>query len=56
MELGANCIHGVLGNPTYELAMANGLVDIVQTPKPHNVVAATEEGKQVPFDILQVTF
>ncbi|XP_071442873.1 peroxisomal N(1)-acetyl-spermine/spermidine oxidase [Hetaerina americana] len=56
VELGANCIHGVLGNPTYELAMANGLVDIVQSPKPHNVVAATEEGKQVPFNMLQEMF
>ena len=25
-ELGANWIHGVLGNPLYELAVAKGLV------------------------------
>ncbi|KAG8238977.1 hypothetical protein J437_LFUL013959 [Ladona fulva] len=56
VELGANCIHGVLGNPTYELAIANGLVDIVQNPKPHNVVAATEEGRRVPFHILEEMF
>lgn len=53
VELGANWIHGVLGNPIYELAMANGLIDIVHTPRPHKVVAATEDGKQVPFPVLQ---
>lgn len=52
VELGANWIHGVLGNPVYELAMQNGLVDIMQIPKPHKVVAATEQGKQVPFSVL----
>ncbi|KAF5270316.1 hypothetical protein FQR65_LT05504 [Abscondita terminalis] len=52
VELGANWIHGVLGNPVYELAMQNGLVDIMHVPKPHKVVAATEQGKQVPFSVL----
>ncbi|KAJ8960628.1 hypothetical protein NQ318_013920 [Aromia moschata] len=52
VELGANWIHGVLGNPVYELAMQHGLVDIVSPPKPHKVVAATEQGKQVPFAML----
>ncbi|EEZ98988.1 peroxisomal N(1)-acetyl-spermine/spermidine oxidase [Tribolium castaneum] len=52
VELGANWIHGVLGNPVYELAMQHGLVDIMQTPKPHKVIAATENGKQVPFATL----
>jgi hypothetical protein len=28
-------------------------VDIVQTPKPHNVVATTEDGRRLPFSILQ---
>lgn len=55
VELGAKWIHGVLGNPIYELAMLNGLVDIMQTPKPHKMVAATESGKQVPFNVLQET-
>lgn len=55
VELGAKWIHGVLGNPIYELAMMNGLIDIMQTPKPHRMVAATETGKQVPFNILQET-
>lgn len=54
LELGANWIHGVLGNPLYEIAIANGLIDIVHVPKPHRVVAATEDGKQVPFGVLQV--
>lgn len=55
IELGAKWIHGVLGNPIYELAMMNGLVDIMQVPKPHRMVASTENGKQVPFAILQET-
>lgn len=55
IELGAKWIHGVLGNPIYELAMMNGLVDIMQVPKSHRMVAATENGKQVPFSILQET-
>ncbi|XP_015585387.1 spermine oxidase [Cephus cinctus] len=53
VELGANWIHGVLGNPIFELAMANGLIDIISVPKPHKVVAAMEDGKQIPFPILQ---
>lgn len=53
VELGANWIHGVLGNPVYELAMQHGLVDIMQAPKPHKVVAATEDGKQISFSLLQ---
>lgn len=53
IELGANWIHGVLGNPMFEIAMANGLVDILNAPKPHKLIAATEDGKQVPFPILQ---
>ncbi|XP_018327310.1 spermine oxidase isoform X3 [Agrilus planipennis] len=53
VELGANWIHGVLGNPVYEFAMQQGLVDILQIPKSHKIVAATEAGKQVPFPILQ---
>ncbi|XP_047105662.1 spermine oxidase [Schistocerca piceifrons] len=53
VELGANWIHGVLGNPMYELAMTNGLIDIVHVPKPHRVVAATEDGKLIPFQLLQ---
>lgn len=53
VELGANWIHGVLGNPVYELAMQHGLVDILQIPKTHKLVAATENGKQVSFSLLQ---
>ncbi|XP_045769253.1 peroxisomal N(1)-acetyl-spermine/spermidine oxidase [Maniola jurtina] len=52
VELGANYIHGVLGNPIFELATANGLVNIINIPKPHKVIAATEDGKQVPFGVL----
>ncbi|XP_055636709.1 peroxisomal N(1)-acetyl-spermine/spermidine oxidase [Toxorhynchites rutilus septentrionalis] len=53
VELGANWIHGVLGNPMFELAMQHGLISIINIPKPHKVVAATEDGRQVPFQILQ---
>ncbi|XP_043473443.1 peroxisomal N(1)-acetyl-spermine/spermidine oxidase [Leptopilina heterotoma] len=53
VELGANWIHGVLGNPIFELAMANGLIDIINVPKPHKVVATMEDGKQLPFPILE---
>uniref|UniRef100_A0A8D8I1R7 Peroxisomal N(1)-acetyl-spermine/spermidine oxidase n=2 Tax=Culex pipiens TaxID=7175 RepID=A0A8D8I1R7_CULPI len=53
VELGANWIHGVLGNPMFELAMQHGLISIINIPKPHKVVAATEDGRQVPFQTLQ---
>lgn len=53
MELGANWIHGVLGNPIFELAMANDLIDIISIPRPHKVVAAMEDGKQLPFPVLE---
>ncbi|KAH8307781.1 hypothetical protein KR044_013350 [Drosophila immigrans] len=53
VELGANWIHGVLGNPIFEIAVQHGLVSVVNIPKPHKVVATTEEGHQVPFSILQ---
>lgn len=33
--------------------MSHGLVNIINVPKPHKIVAATEDGKQVPFPILQ---
>lgn len=53
IELGANWIHGVLGNPIFELAVNHGLIDILQAPQHRRVVAICEDGKQVPFDILQ---
>jgi len=55
-ELGASWIHGVLGNPLYELAVSQGLVDVVQTPKPHNVAAVTEDGRRLPFNVLQEVY
>ena len=30
IELGANWIHGILGNPLYELAVSNNLVDVAE--------------------------
>lgn len=53
IELGANWIHGVLGNPIFELAINHGLIDILQAPQHRRVVALCEDGKQVPFDVLQ---
>uniref|UniRef100_A0A6A7GC95 Spermine oxidase-like n=1 Tax=Hirondellea gigas TaxID=1518452 RepID=A0A6A7GC95_9CRUS len=53
LELGANWIHGVLGNPIYELASVNGLIPIVQSSSSHTVLAAMEDGAKLPFAILQ---
>ncbi|KAF2349057.1 Amine oxidase [Trinorchestia longiramus] len=53
LELGASWIHGVLGNPIYELASANGLVSIVQNLQPHTVLAACQDGSKLPFSVLQ---
>ncbi|KAF4518404.1 hypothetical protein B566_EDAN002057 [Ephemera danica] len=50
LELGANWIHGVLGNPMFELAMGAGLIDIVQSNHPHTVIAATQAGKQEIYE------
>lgn len=53
IELGANWIHGVLGNPIFELAMHHNLISILQTPQNRKVIALVESGKQVPFELLQ---
>lgn len=53
MELGANWIHGVLGNPIFELAVQHGLVSVVNVPKPHKVIATTESGQQCSMTTLQ---
>lgn len=48
VELGPKWIHGVLGNPLYEFAVAQGLVGLNdQKSAEHNIVAATENGCQV---------
>lgn len=57
-ELGASWIHGVLGNPLYEMAASRGLVDPrgagAGAQQPHNVAAVTEDGRRLPFSVLQV--
>jgi hypothetical protein len=53
IELGANWIHGVLGNPVFELAMANNLINIMSISRPHKIIAAMEDGKQIPFPVLE---
>ena len=35
------------------MASSNGLIELGQLPKPHNVAATTEDGRRVPFPILQ---
>jgi len=55
-ELGANWIHGVLGNPLYEYAVQHGLLSSVPDQKPQNVVATTQDGKRLPFKILQEVY
>ncbi len=55
-ELGASWIHGVLGNPLYELAASRGLLDATSTRKPHNVAAVTEDGRRLPFAVLQEVY
>lgn len=37
----------------FEIATAHGLINIINVPKPHKICCLTEEGKQVPFPILQ---
>ena len=54
LQLGASWIHGILGNPVYELAYSHGLVNIVQENKPHNVIALLPDGTRVPFALIQV--
>lgn len=39
----------------YELAMANGLVDITHRPKLPSIIATTMDGTKVPFQLLQVS-
>ena len=43
----------MLGNPLYELAVSNNMVESNAPAKPHNVVATTEEGRRLPFPVLQ---
>lgn len=53
VNLGAQWIHGVLGNPVYELAVANGLINLTNDQEPHVVVATTEDGKRIPINIVE---
>lgn len=56
IELGAMWIHGVLGNPIYELALTNKLININLDRKKHNVVAFTDQGQRVPIHIIKVRY
>ncbi|UYV68839.1 PAOX [Cordylochernes scorpioides] len=54
LELGARWIHGVLGNPLYELAVSAGLVTLPeQSGERQSVIAATEQGVRIPLALLE---
>lgn len=55
-ELGATWIHGVLGNPLYEIAATQNLLDATTIQKPQNVAATTESGRRLPLSILQEVY
>ncbi|GFS88301.1 spermine oxidase [Nephila pilipes] len=56
VDLGASWIHGVLGNPIYELALSNGLISLTNDQDPHTVVATTEDGKRVPISVVEEVY
>lgn len=56
MDLGASWIHGILGNPVYEFAVANGLINLTNDQEPHTIVATTEEGKRVPVSVVEEVY
>ncbi|GIY76951.1 spermine oxidase [Caerostris extrusa] len=56
VDLGASWIHGVLGNPIYELAVSNRLINLTNDQDPHAVVATTEEGKRVPISVVEEVY
>jgi len=39
----------------YELALANGLVDITHRPKLPSIIAAAMDGTKVPIQLLQAS-
>ncbi|CAL1280878.1 unnamed protein product [Larinioides sclopetarius] len=56
VDLGATWIHGVLGNPIYELAVSNGLISLTNDQDPHTIVATTEDGKRVPISVVDEVY
>ena len=52
-ELGASWIHGVLGNPLYELAVSQGLVDVVQVCTPIQSIINRSSGCKMMAEMLQ---
>ncbi|XP_022254950.1 peroxisomal N(1)-acetyl-spermine/spermidine oxidase-like isoform X1 [Limulus polyphemus] len=56
VELGAKWIHGIMGNPIYELAIMNKLIQLTNDQHPHTVVATTEEGKRVPIAVVEEVY
>ena len=42
-----------LGNPIFELALSNGLIDVSHCPTPKKIVATLQNGQVVPFKVLQ---
>ncbi|KAG1680079.1 Spermine oxidase [Nymphon striatum] len=56
VELGANWLHGVLGNPLFDFACQNRLLDINIEKRPANVVAVTESGHRVQIDLVEKVY
>jgi len=62
VELGANWIHGLIGNPIYELAVKYNLIDPIKN-KPDenpyesgNVCGFTSEGEPVPISLISSAY
>ncbi|XP_037078111.1 spermine oxidase-like isoform X2 [Pollicipes pollicipes] len=56
LQLGAMWIHGVLGNPIYELAVSCGLISAVQHQHQRRLMACREDGRRVPFHIVEEVY
>ncbi|XP_043225185.1 peroxisomal N(1)-acetyl-spermine/spermidine oxidase-like isoform X1 [Amphibalanus amphitrite] len=56
LQLGAMWIHGVLGNPIYELAVRSGLIKSIQDQPVHSLMACREDGRPIPFHIVQEVY
>lgn len=66
VELGAQWIHGIIGNPICDIAVASRLVDPLSSEsspsneavqgKRYTVTGMTEFGSKIPFDLIEETY
>ncbi|CAG2100453.1 unnamed protein product [Medioppia subpectinata] len=57
IEIGANWIHGILGNPIYDLALRHRLIDqLAQTSGKHLVEARAMNGAKVDINLLEEVY